>query len=130
MSHSNFEVTVDGEPLQGPGNTSNANEPTTFSFGVVPVPSTVFANGFINADRPPVSTCGGPDQELNFSSASFDIYLTVPSPSGDVTTTVDIESTESYTYFFPANSGTWLVDDLQENSGLQGPGLAFSWQPC
>jgi hypothetical protein len=123
------DISVQGLPLQGPGNTSNAGEPTTFNDSG-PLPSAVFSNGFVSANLPPITTCGTSSKELNFSSTSFDVSLTVPSSSGSVTAIVAIASAESYTYFFPANSGTWLVDDLQLNSGLVGPGLAFSWQPC
>jgi hypothetical protein len=129
MSHTFDDTSVSGEPLQGPGNTSNANEPTTFSYGELQT-AAVFANGFVSSNQPNISTCGTPAKELNFSSTSFDISLTVSEPLGSVTTIVAIASEESYTYYFPANNGTWLVDDLQLNAGLQGPGLAFSWQPC
>jgi len=44
--------------------------------------------------------------------------------------TLTISSVESYTYVFPANGGTWQVDDLQNNPGLTGPGLAFRWTAC
>ena len=128
-SPTSFSVSVTGHIFQGPGNTSNANEPTTFSYGV-PQTSAVFANGFISANQPPISTCGTAGKELNVTSSSFDISLTVPGPRGSITTVALVSSHQDFTYYFPANGGTWLVDDLQQNSGLRGPGLAFSWQTC
>jgi hypothetical protein len=133
MSHTTFDVSDSGFPLQGPGNTSNADEPTSFSGnGSVSsqFPSAVFANGFGAPNRPSVSTRGQAATERNFSSTSFDVSLTVTGSEGPITTTIVIISNETYTYYFPANGGTWQVDDLQLNAGLRGPGLAFSWQPC
>lgn len=125
----NYSVSYSGYILQGPGNTSNGNEPTTFSYGV-PQASAVFANGFVSANRPPISTCGTSGKQLNASSSSFDISLTFPGQKGSITTVAIVSSQQNFTYYFPANGGTWLVDNLQLNSPLRGPGLAFSWQPC
>jgi len=128
ISPPNFSSASDGPPLQGPGNTSNLGEPATFSPDGRP--AAVFDNGFVSANQPQISTCGGPSKEVNFNSSSFDISISVNSTSGPLSIAISISSIERFTYFFPANDGTWLVDDLQENAGLRGPGLAFSWQPC
>ncbi|MGC2034334.1 MAG: hypothetical protein WA761_02675 [Thermoplasmata archaeon] len=37
--------------------------------------------------------------------------------------------TEQYTYTFPANFGTWQVDNLSAPGG-PGGGWAFSYSPC
>jgi hypothetical protein len=124
-----FNDVVDGAILQGTGNTSNANEPTSFNDSG-PQSAAGFANGFVSPNQPSVSTCGLPAKELNFSSRSFDFSLPVGGPSDPVATSVTISSLENFTYYFPANGGAWLVDDLQQNAGLRGPGLAFSWQHC
>jgi hypothetical protein len=124
-----FSVSVDGGILQGSGNTSNANQPTSFSYGE-PNRSAVFSNGFASANAPSISTCGTSAKSLNFSSSSFDISLTIPGSTGLVSVVAVVSSYQNFTYNFPANGGSWLVDDLQENSGLRGPGLAFSWQAC
>jgi hypothetical protein len=125
-----FTVSTNGANLESVGNTSDMNEPTTFPNATSQHPSAVFANGFVEANQAPVSTCGGPAKELNLTSSSFDISLTVPGPSGPITSLTSVASFENFTYHFPANGGTWQVDDLQENSGLRGPGLAFSWHAC
>jgi hypothetical protein len=124
-----FNVGIDGVTLQGSGNISNAGEPTSFNDSG-PQAAAVFVNGFETANRPAVSTCGGPATELNFTSVSFHLLVTLPGTDGSVTTVASVSSLESFTYFFPADSGTWSIDDLQVNNGLSGPGLAFSWQSC
>jgi hypothetical protein len=129
QSPTNFTSSYGGLVLQGPGNSSNRNEPTTF-----PLPTThavaAFADGFRLANQQSVSTCGTSWKELPFSSSSFDISLTVLSPKGALNVVASVASNENFSYYFPANSGTWLVDDLQLNPGLTGPGLAFEWQAC
>ncbi|MGA8303211.1 MAG: hypothetical protein WA691_09435 [Thermoplasmata archaeon] len=129
-SPTNFTSSFGGFVLQGPGNTSNVNETTSFPLAPADHPPATFANGFVSANLPPVSTCGTSGRMLNFSSSSFDVSLTIPAPTGLLKTTVSVTSNQKFEYSFPANGGTWLVDDLQENSGLRGPGLAFSWEPC
>jgi hypothetical protein len=116
-------------PLERTGNTSNMQEPTSVSLPGL-AQGALFANGFISANQPPISTCGTSGTELSFSSSSFDISLTVSGPTGPLTIMTSLPSYENFTYDFPANGGTWLIDDLQQNAGLRGPGLAFSWQPC
>lgn len=123
------DISVQGLPLQGPGNTTNAGEPTTFNDSGA-LPSATFANGFVTANLPPMATCGTSSKELNFSSTSFDISVAINGFAGSASTTLSISSVENYTYYFPGNAGTWLVDDLQLNIPLRGPGLAFSWEPC
>ncbi len=122
------EISVDGEPLQGPGNTSNLNEPT--SFDEHPPASAVFANGFVSANLPSISTCGRPAESQSFSSRGFDVLLPFETGQTTLSVVVTIISTESFQYHFPADGGTWIVDDLQDGPGMQGPGLAFSWEPC
>jgi hypothetical protein len=129
-SPTNFSTSASGYILQGPGNTSNVNEPTTFPLASSKHPPAVFENGFVSANQPPISTCGAEGKEINFSSSSFDISLMVPGPGGPIITVATVSSQQNFTYYFPANGGTWLVDDLQQNSGLRGPGLAFTWQQC
>jgi hypothetical protein len=126
----NFTSSVDGFVLQGPGNTSNVNEPTTYSQPPDKHALAVFGNGFVSANSQPISTCGASAKELNFSSSSFDVSLTVQGPKGSVTAVASVDSQQNFTYYFPANAGTWLVDDLQSNPGITGPGLAFEWQAC
>lgn len=125
----NFSVSVDGGILQGPGNTTNAGQPTSFDYGY-PNRSAEFSNGFVSANAMSISTCGVPAKVVNFTSTSFEVSL-VPTGSQEPTPVeVNVASMETFSYRFPANGGVWMVDDLQENLGLRGPGLAFSWRAC
>ena len=128
LAHTTFDVSDQGVPLQGPGNTSNANEPTTFSPDGRP--AATFVNGFVAANMPPISTCGKPSQTLTFNSTAFDVSITIQTSHGPVPVVFSILSLESFTYHFPANGGTWQIDDAQHNARLRGPGLAFSWTTC
>lgn len=128
LSHPSFNVAVDGAVLQGPGNTSNVNEPTTYSYGVVSPPSLSFSNGFAAPTQPPITTCGGAAIEANVSSGSFTVHLTLPSLGG-TPVPITIQSTESFVYHFPANAGTWQVDNLSAPGG-PGGGWAFDFAPC
>ena len=133
LAHSSFTVSYQGIPLQGPGNTSNANEPTTFhGNGSISshFPTAVFANGFLAPDASSISTCGKPGQTLSYSSTSFDVSIAVATAHGPVPVVFSIPSLENYTYYFPPDGGTWQIDSLEQNTGLRGPGLAFSWATC
>lgn len=128
-----FDVGVDAW-LQGPGNTSNVNEPTTFddndSASPYPLPPASFSNGFIASNLPNISTCGRGASEQNMSSDSLQVGLTLATAGGPLAVAVTIHSTERFTYHFPSNGGIWLEDDLEANPGLKGPGIAFEWLPC
>jgi hypothetical protein len=126
-----LDVSSQGLPLQGPGNTSNAGEPTTFSYsGWVgrPLPSAVFSNGFYTANSPSITTCGTTYKEVNLTSTSFQVTFDLG--PGLPPATYTMLSLENWTYSFPANGGTWQVDDLQSNPDGPGGGLAFSWTSC
>ncbi len=127
LAHSTFDVSADGPPLQGPGNTSNVNEPTDYSPDGRP--TAVFANGFMQSNMPAVSTCGKPTQTLNVTSQSFDVTAMFQTIHGPVSVTFPIQSLETFSYYFPANGGTWQVDNLSAPGG-PGGGWAFSYSPC
>jgi hypothetical protein len=133
LAPSSFTVSYSGIPLQGPGNTSNTNEPTTFhgnGTNSSHFPAAVFANGFLESNSPSISTCGKPGQSLNYSSTSSDVSITVATAHGSTPVVFSVPPLENYTYYFPSNLGTWQVDNLQQNTALRGPGLAFSWTGC
>lgn len=127
LAHSGLEVASDGPPLQGPGNTSNAHEPTTYSPDGRP--AATFSNGFVAPNMPSISTCGRPSLALNISSTSFEATISVDISQHLVPITFSIESFENFTYHFPANGGTWEIDNLSAPNG-PGGGWAFSHSPC
>ena len=123
------DLSAQGLPLQGPGNMSNINEPTSYNDSG-PLPSAEFLNGFYSANLPPVTTCGTPAKVLNVTSSSFEISITMSTIVGPVSTDVPIASWENFTYHFPANTGTWQVDNLSAPGG-PGGGWAFNYTgPC
>jgi hypothetical protein len=120
-------IVADGPPLQGPGNGSNANEPTTYAPDGYP--AATFSNGFVSANEAPISTCGGPGRVLNMSSESFRISFAFHTSKGPLVLMFPVSSLENYTYYFPANFGMWQVDNLSAAGG-PGSGWAFSYSPC
>ncbi len=129
IAPTNFTSSFQGFVLQGPGNTSNMNEPTTYPKAPPQHPSAVFANAFVAANHAPVSTCGSIAQSVSVSSALFEISLSVTGPMGVITTSAIVVSLENFTYHFPANGGTWQVDNLSAPGG-PGGGWAFSYSSC
>lgn len=119
-----------GIPLLGEGNMTDAPEPTTL--GATIPPSTVelgISNGFSAANHDAISTCGSGATSKWTDSASF--ITSVPISSGAVVTdeSYAFPFLETFHYWFPANFGTWQVDNLSAPGG-PGGGWAFSYSPC
>lgn len=127
LSKPSFDVSYDGFPLQGPGNTSNVNETTFFSPDGRP--SMTFNNGYTMANTPAISTCERQSTEAVIRSSSFIVLNPLASSAAGSNVSVAIESFESFSYFFPADSGTWQIDNLSARGG-PGGGWAFSYSPC
>lgn len=126
-----------GTPL--PNATSDVNESTISFVGFRPAiygveginPTARYSNGFTSANMGYITTCGSTE---NFSMSTTSDYLTMRfafNDSGtiryvpyDLTIIVD-----TFTYTFPANFGTWEVDNLSAPGG-PGGGWAFAYYPC
>jgi hypothetical protein len=131
-----FRVTVVGHGIEalgfsvmGPGNRSDAVEPHTFSlFGVS---SVAFDNGFQGANAPEVSTCGLPAETSTVTTTR--LTLGFPFVAGGSNKTVlysMLGIADKFTYGFPADFGTWEVDNLSSEGG-PGGGWAFDYiGPC
>ncbi|MGA7861562.1 MAG: hypothetical protein WCB19_06860 [Thermoplasmata archaeon] len=134
-----------GCDLLGPGNESDASEPSSFnvslwtSVGSMGATSTTFHEGFTEDNGGIVSTCGGPARELNVTSK--DVHFQVPFrvPHGTVIFNASVYNlafisqwgyTANFTYFFPADFGTWEVDNLTLGSDAPGGGLSFAYSAC
>ena len=119
-----------GIALLGPGNTTDAFEPTTL--GATIQPSTVelgISNGFHTANHNAISTCG-----LGAASGwanSSELTASIPiSTEGSVTEeSYAFPFSDAFHYWFPANFGTWQIDNLSAPGG-PGGGWAFSYSPC
>jgi hypothetical protein len=87
-----------------------------------------FSNGFY-APTGQISTCG---QSATHRAASSDyLQIGVQFDVNDVAHVVNVTLAVStqYEYVFPANGGTWAIDNLSAPGG-PGGGWAFSYSPC
>ena len=119
-----------GIPIMGPGNSSDALEPTTISGGTLP--SVSFDNQFVVSNGDNVSTCGGSAKSLPLVVSSYLILSFRFNSTGQShEAPLDLPITSSqYHYWFPANFGTWQVDNLSEPGG-PGGGWSFNFVgPC
>lgn len=119
-----------GISLLGEGNTTDANEPTSLG-GYIP-PSTAelgILNGFSLANHDPVSTCGSGAASRWTNSTSFVATVPIASGASLANESYTFPFFDSFHYWFPANSGTWQVDNLSAPGG-PGGGWAFSYSPC
>jgi hypothetical protein len=134
-----------GCDLIGPGNQSDASEPSSFnvslwnSSGSMGATSTTFHEGFTEDNNGTVSTCGGPARELNVTSKNLHFEVPFRLPHGTVVFEASVYNlvlinqwgyTANFTYFFPADFGTWEIDNLTLGANSPGSGLAFEYSPC
>jgi len=113
--------------LTGPGNWSDVGEPST----VFPWDTNVtFDNSFSHANAPSVSTCNGSAVERVVRSSHLTEYLHTNLSGQPVVLPFNIPLSDAvFHYNFPADLGTWQVDNLSEPGG-PGGGWAFSYSPC
>jgi hypothetical protein len=125
--------TIGGWTVHVLTNLSDSGEATSVVFrGFSGEPSSVlFENGYTAPNEAAVSTCGGSAKTVPLPANSHSLTVTVPFTSAGENYTVswNLPFTESYVYRFPANLGTWQVDNLSAPGG-PGGGWAFSYSPC
>ena len=119
-----------GAPLFGPNSTSDIHEPEVLNFSAAPGDSsTIFWNGFYSADSLSVSTCGA-GAALSLAQSNFlNVGVPVRWNAQQFTVTVSLPIVQDFTYRFPANFGTWQIDNLSAPGG-PGGGWAFAYSPC
>lgn len=119
--------------IYSPSPKSDANESSSVAmFGQsTNVSALVFiSNGFRYANAASISTCnGGPGTVRHLHVPSVTVSIPFNVSGRDIRTTVTIVEPENFTYDFPANFGTWDVDNLSAAGG-PGGGWAFSYSPC
>jgi hypothetical protein len=119
-----------GGPPFGPGSRSDASEPTQYNLSSAPNDSSFyFSNGFHTANVQNVSTCGGPARSIPAQSPQFIVWIPFSSNGKSHTVPFVVPSSQIFNYWFPANFGTWQVDNLSAPGG-PGGGWAFSYSPC
>lgn len=118
--------------LGGTGNWSDAAEPHEFDIHPGPgvYAETVYSsNAFRGANSKPVSTCGGAAQSLPAVARGPTVLMSFLDQNRVTTIAFSVPFPEVFHYYFPANSGTWQVDNLSAPGG-PGGGWAFSYSPC
>jgi len=119
-----------GLGLMGSGNTSDAGEPRTLNY--TPLPGEVnlrIMNAYAMATGGEVSTCGGPAQTQHARSSQLTTWVPFEYRGLNLTAPLTVVTEQIFTYNFPANFGTWQIDDLSAPGG-PGGGWAFSYTPC
>lgn len=89
---------------------------------------TYLNNSFVRGTST-VSTCGLAAKTFSLTSYQFEIRLPFSVGSTPQIVTVIVETWVSFSYTFPADSGTWMIDNLSVPGG-PGGGWAFSYSPC
>jgi len=119
-----------GGPLLGEGNVSDSQEPTSLGHWTYPgdVNLTV-SNGFYGNNSPSISTCGRAIASNSASSSQFEVRVPVTIGGSQYNLPYVLPVQETFHYWFPANFGTWQVDNLSAPGG-PGGGWAFSYSPC
>lgn len=120
-----------GGPLFGPNSTSDLSEPTMYNLSSsVNASSLYFSNGFHTANAQNVSTCDGRAQLIPVRSSQFTVWVRYTSSGKSTAIPFTMPSLQRFSYSFPANFGTWQVDNLSAPGG-PGGGWAFNYVgPC
>jgi hypothetical protein len=118
-----------GIPIMGPGNESDQKEPQVLFPGQ---PNLIyFVNGFRSASAETISTCGGPSQSVPVTSFQLNLWARFVLDGRNQSVGIHLPIVETnFHYLFPANYGTWQVDDLNLGQDPPGGGLAFAYTPC
>jgi hypothetical protein len=89
----------------------------------------IFNNSFSRTTQL-VDTCGVGQKRLGLSSAHLSIVIPIDVNGQVVSIAATVSVFSNYTYAFPANAGSWAVDNLSAPGG-PGGGWAFSYLgPC
>lgn len=131
------DVTEVGAPFIGPGNTTDAGLPqqVVIGGGVTRLWTSNLEYRYVTDNAGNLTTCGGAGVWRNFSSndlrfeAGFSTTFNVKSFQ-ESSATLFGPLTDRYSYRFPANFGTWAIDNLSAPGG-PGGGWAFDYLgPC
>jgi hypothetical protein len=133
-SQAPFLVTYAGFTVEVPSNLTDQGESTSLPFTSyanytnLPV---MFNNSFTQSNLPSITTCGGPAQyePVGTTSHTLSIRVQYMADGTTQTTLMVLPFAESYDYLFPADFGTWQIDNLSAPGG-PGGGWAFSYSPC
>jgi hypothetical protein len=117
-------------PDFGTGAMSDIGEPLLFNFSTSPGNSTsVFRQGFYGENEAPITTCNGPSQSISAVVNGVTTWVSFSWNGRSYTVPAVLPLTEDFHFVFPADFGTWEVDNLSAPGG-PGGGWAFSYSPC
>jgi hypothetical protein len=112
------------------GNMSDASEPHMYNFTAASGDSTAyFDNGFSQVNRLSVSTCNGSGDWVPVNSKGITMWFTFTIHGKATLVDYLLPFPQAFHYYFPANFGTWQIDNLSAPGG-PGGGWAFSYSPC
>lgn len=119
-----------GFAILGAGNQTDQHEPTTILPNSPSYTAVQFSNGFTQANSPNISTCGKQTPIHRIASNHLTLWIHFALNGMNRTAAFNPPLVVSqYRYVFPANFGTWQVDNLSAPGG-PGGGWAFSYSPC
>jgi len=121
-----------GGQIMGANNTSDALEPrfATFDPGLVNSSDVLhFNNSFSTENSQVVTTCDEPARSFPIVESGF-LHVWFPvHASTSFMVPFELTFVQTFHYIFPANFGSWQVDNLSAPGG-PGGGWAFSYLPC
>ncbi len=118
--------------LPSPNTTSDAGQSAPLSFADLfgNVHSSVLSdNGYSESDLV-VTTCGRGSVAMATRASRITVGIPFSLDGSSYTASATVDAALNYTYSFPANFGTWSVDDLNVGAHAPGGGWAFSFTPC
>jgi hypothetical protein len=118
-----------GGPSFGPA-LSDAAEPDLYNFSTASGDATsTFRNAFYAANSAEVSTCNGRSASRVVHVDGITTWIGLSSGGQSRALSLVVPVHEQFHYVFPADFGTWQIDNLSEPGG-PGGGWAFSYAPC
>lgn len=120
-----------GIPILGDGNRSDANETSIlFPNAATPYNNITFDNSFHAPNQAEITTYGSTAKSIPVGSSYLTLSYSFRVGHQNQTVAFSSPMTESlFHYWFPADFGTWQVDNLSTPGG-PGGGWAFSYSPC
>lgn len=85
-----------------------------------------FSNGFYDANRPSVTTCSAAGETLPLTTQGLGVTFHIEANNSTYQIAYELPFTEEFSYTFPADFGTWQVDNLSAPGG-PGGGWAFNF---
>jgi hypothetical protein len=135
LSQPPYLGTYAGWPLSTPSNLSDRGEVSFFyppSTGVYKSLPVYFDNSFVGANENDISTCNTSARWVTLPANSNSLAISIGFSLGgqNLAAPLILPFVESFHYWFPANFGTWQVDNLSAPGG-PGGGWAFNYVgPC